>query len=241
MEFGDELIGVIAQGSLEIAILFVVSKFFWLTEDDEEKMKRLEDTVELLTNSMATGLANSYFFNFVLPVCDHLLLASESKDGTPIDLEIARGQFESTTLHDRHLYVLLPRDLHAGADIKGVLREGSSSKLLGQGRPKARPEADAHHRPMFLYIIGSEEDHSRHLIDIPTIVSSIRDRFELNERLKQEDPKRFVPTINIAHELITFANVLLTLIATHQRTRELVRVLMVRFCRSIKTIHSFFS
>ena len=80
-------------------------------------------------------------------------LEDESENGTPVDIEISRGKFEDGVLADSTLYILLPRNLFAGTDIKSTILDACKADILKQGKPKPRSGAAEHHRPMFAYFL----------------------------------------------------------------------------------------
>lgn len=226
--FGAEILGVVGEGCVEIAVLFIVTKLVWFQEDSEEMLKRLEDEVEILRSSASRGLAYSYFFNFVQPLTSHMRV--DALDGTPIDVEIDRGKFEDGHLDDSTLYILVPRNLFTGSDIKGALRDACKDGVFKQGKPKPREGAPPNHRPMFAYLVTTEVGET-HMVDIPTVISSIKDRHDLNERLRAEavanGEKRHVPHVDVGHEIVVFVNTLFDLIETDERAKKCVRIVMI--------------
>lgn len=83
-------------------------------------------------------MALSYFYNFILPTAANLNSKSENGGKTPIDMEIARGQFEPYTLTKSELLIFVPRNLQ-GFDIKGFIRDITNQKKVIQGKPKEKP------------------------------------------------------------------------------------------------------
>jgi hypothetical protein len=233
LPYGAVLLGVFGGSMVEIVVLIAIQKFLWFAEDDAKKIQRLEDTIEQLRHSASYGLALSYYYNFIIPICSHLRLPSENGGVTPIDLEIGKNQFSQGELTDSSLYILIPRCLNAGADIKATLRSGTDDKVLQSGKPQPLPGAPASHRPMFIFFVKltSTPQSTMHAVDIPTVLSSIRDRADAAakqaEANRQNGVKQTVVQIDIEREIHTFTNSLLELIRSDERTRQLVQVLMV--------------
>lgn len=227
--YGALIMGVLGGGFVEIVVLVGISKFFFLVEDDGKKIARLEAQLEQLRHSAAIGLAQSYFYNFVKPTCSHLRLPSENGGATPLDVEVGRNQFESATLTDSTLFVLIPRDLKRGADIKATLKSATDAKVLKSGKAVPRDGAPASHRPMFIFLLPRND--TLHAIDIPTVVSSIRDRAdtaaELKLSAKNDAERRTIVSVDIEHELTAFTNCLLSLIERDERCKQLVRLVLM--------------
>jgi hypothetical protein len=229
--YGAVLLGVFGGAMVEIVVLLAIQDFFGFAEDDAKTIQRLEETVEQLRTSASYGLALSYFYNFVLPICSHLRVPTENGGVTPIDIEIGKNQFSQGELTDSSLYILVPRNLEPGADIKATLRAGTDEKVLLSGKPQPLAGAPPSHRPMFIFFVKLSAAATMHAVDIPTVLSSIRDRADAAQRLadanRQNGIKQRVVQIDIEREIHTFTNALLELVQADERARQLVHVLMV--------------
>ena len=124
----------IGYALFEIGALFFINKFFFLAEDNELWIERLERQLEEAKRSPGVGMAMSYFYNFIVPTAANLRTKEEG--ATPIDMEISRGQFQEYTLKHSELFVFVPRDLD-GSDMKLFLRNISNDKSVIQGKPKS--------------------------------------------------------------------------------------------------------
>lgn len=111
----------------------------------------------------------------------------------------------------------MPRDLD-GSDMKVFLRKISDDKSVIQGKPADKP-GNGTHRAMFVYFMewDAATKTCNHLMDIPTIISSIWNRAQDQKELKTD----------IAREILDFQNELITLINNHPLTRSKVRVISV--------------
>jgi hypothetical protein len=231
LPYGAVMLGVFGGAMVEIVVLIAIQKFFWFAEDDAKVIQRLEETVEQLRTSASYGLALSYFYNFVLPICSHLRVPAENNGVTPIDIEIGKNQFSQGELTDSSLYILVPRNLEAGADIKATLRAGTDDKVLQSGKPQPLAGAPPSHRPMFIFFVKLSAASTMHAVDIPTVLSSIRDRADAAKKQaeanRQNGVKQTVVQVDIEREIHTFTNALLELVQGDERARQLVHVLMV--------------
>ena len=88
--------------------MFFLSKLFFLGEDDEKTIADLQQELEESRKSAGTGMALSYFFNFVLPTAAHMPSAGEL---AMIDVEVGRGVFEASRLNGarNELLIIVPR------------------------------------------------------------------------------------------------------------------------------------
>lgn len=138
----DRIAEAFFGGLFEIGALFFVTKFFFVAEDDEKVMKELKQQLQEALASPGTGLAMSYFYNFLLPTSLHLQPEGDEPDeNVPsatvgVEMEVARGQFVPFTLAHPTIWVVLPRNLQDSQHIKETLRVAQSSKLVAQGRPQ---------------------------------------------------------------------------------------------------------
>ncbi|CAF2232019.1 unnamed protein product [Rotaria magnacalcarata] len=200
------------------ALLILITKFFFLIEDEQIRIERLERELKKAKQSAGMGMALSYFYNFIVPTAANIRSMAEGH--TPIDMEVSRGKFEEYQLTTDQLFVIVPRDLD-GSDMKVFLKNVSSSPnpSVIQGKPKERPGNDTH-RPMFVYFL--EWDPAKKecdgLFDIPTIISACWDRRKHGKN-DQHD------TVNITDEIMIFQNQLLSLINEHPITYGKVRIL----------------
>jgi hypothetical protein len=229
--YGALVMSVFGGAFVEIVVLVFISKFFFLVEDDAKKIARLEQQLSQLRKSASYGLATSYFYNFIKPVCSHMRLPSENGGTTPIDIEVGRNQFESASLSDSTLYVLVPRDLKAGSDVKGTLKKAQDEKVLLTGKPVPRDGAPATHRPMFLFFVKPRAAQTMHAVDIPTVVSAIRDRADTaSEQMlsaKTDAERKLIVQVDIEQELQLFNNTLRELVLNDSRCSQLVKIVVV--------------
>src|SRR5689334_20190257 len=68
----ESAVAIVGPALFEIGALFFISKFFFLGEDDEKRIERLEQELEDARRSPGMGLALSYFYNFLLPTAVNL-------------------------------------------------------------------------------------------------------------------------------------------------------------------------
>eukprot|EP00968_Pinguiococcus_pyrenoidosus_P026429 scaffold7085_cov329-Pinguiococcus_pyrenoidosus.AAC.4 len=238
----DDLRELFGRGLFEIGTLFFVTKLCLLEEDEERRIARLETSLQEALESPATGLAFSYFYNFVRPTAGNLRRRDELHDDadetpefprfrrgdTPVDMEISRGKFERYACAQGQLFILLPRNLTSEHNIKSELVTASKEGLLKQGRPTPRA-GDQTHRPMFVYFLDWDEDFKTctGVIDIPTVVSSIVDRAEA-QKSRIDEASEGPPPVEVWKELLLFQNKLLKLIAEDEITRDgRVRILSI--------------
>jgi len=223
---GFILLGIRSQGEVfssvgavlfETGAIFFVSKMFFLAEDDEMRIERLEKQLEEAMLSPGAGMALSYFYNFVLPTAANLNAKNEKDGKTSVSMEVKRGVFEDYELQHSQLLIYIPRDLD-GSDMKIFLRKITDTNSVIQGKPKERPGAGTH-RPMFVYFL--EWDASTHicdgLFDIPTIISSIWNRAQDQKEL----------TVDIRQEIIIFQNALWKLVQSNPITADRVKMVSV--------------
>mmetsp|Transcript_23422 Transcript_23422/g.61319 ORF Transcript_23422/g.61319 Transcript_23422/m.61319 type:complete len:456 (-) Transcript_23422:182-1549(-) len=163
-----------AAGLFEIGVLFFVEKFFFLAGDEEKIIKALRLELHEALRSPGTGMAMSYFYNFVLPTAS--CLAGDHPD---IDMEKSRGVFEDYTLSTPTFFIFIPRTLD-GTDLKKALSDGTRSGMLRMGKPRPPKDSDRPHRPMFMYFLQSDPERGTcdGMCDFPTIISSCWDRME---------------------------------------------------------------
>ncbi|CAF1596328.1 unnamed protein product [Rotaria sp. Silwood1] len=209
---------VIGYALFATALLILITKFFFLVEDEQIRIQRLERELQRAKQSAGMGMALAYFYNFVVPTAANIRSIDEGH--TPIDMEVTRGIFEQYHLKNDKLFIIVPRDLD-GSDMKVFLKNLSSfpNPSVTQGKPKERPGNDTH-RPMFVYFLewDPEKKECNGLFDIPTIISSCWDRHK-NEK------KNSKHSMNIADEIIIFQNQLFSLINEHPITYGKVRIL----------------
>ncbi|CAF1517839.1 unnamed protein product [Rotaria sp. Silwood1] len=209
---------IVGYALFATALLMLITKFFFLVEDEQIRIQRLERELQKAKQSAGMGMALSYFYNFVVPTAANIRSMDEGH--TPIDMEVARGKFEEYQLQNDQLFIIVPRDLD-GSDMKVFLKNLSSSSNASviQGKPKERPGNDTH-RPMFVYFIewDPEKKECNGLFDIPTIISSCWDRHK-----NDKNDQHYI--VNVADEIMIFQNQLLSLINEHPITSGKVRIL----------------
>ncbi|CAF4253440.1 unnamed protein product, partial [Rotaria magnacalcarata] len=74
------------------ALLILTTKFFFLIEDEQVRIERLERELKKAKQSAGMGMALSYFYNFIVPTAANIRSMDEGH--TPIDMEVSRGKFE---------------------------------------------------------------------------------------------------------------------------------------------------
>ncbi|CAF2388666.1 unnamed protein product [Rotaria sp. Silwood2] len=209
---------VVGYALFATALLILITKYFFLVEDEQIRIQRLERELRKAKQSAGMGMALSYFYNFIVPTAANIRSLDEGH--TPIDMEITRGQFEEYQLKNDQLFIIVPRDLD-GSDIKVFLKNLSSppNPSIIQGKPKERPGNDTH-RPMFVYFLewNPTTKECDGLFDIPTIISSCWDRYR-NEKKNQDY------TVDVTDEIVIFQNQLLALVNEHPITNGKVRIL----------------
>jgi len=213
----EEVTEAIGSVFFETGALFFISKMFFLEEDDESRIERLEKQLAEAMVSAGAGMALSYYYNFVLPTAANLNGKEEQNGKTPISMEVKRGVFEDYELQHSNLLIYVPRDLD-GSDMKLFLRKITDTTQVIQGKPKDKPNAGSH-RPMFVYFLEwNATDHTCDgLFDIPTIISSIWNRKQDQKEL-QVEPRE---------ELIIFQNYLWNLIQSNPITAARVKLVSV--------------
>jgi len=223
----------------EIGALFFISKFFFLGEDDEMKIERLEKELEEARRSPGMGLALSYFYNFVLPTASNI----RDTEPTLIDVEnLKREKFPGIQLRTPRLFIFVPRILDARSDIKTLLRTAQEAGLIWQGKPQEPPTGGTH-RPLFAYLLHCDlaSKVCDLLFDIPTVISSCLNRAEHVQEQQQQMLRNLQqrgvansaaaihslrdPFQELAQDLLVFQNHLLELVQQHDKVRDKVRVL----------------
>lgn len=121
----SSLLAIFAPACLELGVVFVISKFFFMAEDAELLVEKLEDQLAEARRSPGVGLAMSYFFNFLLPTCANL------KDGV-LDTSISVNNKPTNLSAGRHFFVFVPRSLE-GVDIKQKLQMMQKNEGVAQG------------------------------------------------------------------------------------------------------------
>eukprot|EP00040_Diaphanoeca_grandis_P019249 m.101526 g.101526 ORF g.101526 m.101526 type:complete len:457 (-) comp27333_c0_seq7:111-1481(-) len=246
---GTDLQVMIWHGIFEIGALFFIEKFFFLAADDEKIIKDLKARLDAALRSPGTGMAMSYYYNFVLPTASCM-----KEDAITIDMEKSRGVFEDYRLHQKTMYVFVPRTLD-GTDMKKELSNGTRSGALKMGKPKV-PKDGEPHRPMFMYFLAANDESfvCNGMCDFPTIISSCWDReqaMKLSALPQDELPPRSLyqritnpigrpEHLSIGHraqfgrfestiprEIEDFENELLRLINSDDATKDVVRIVSI--------------
>eukprot|EP01114_Cavostelium_apophysatum_P019189 TRINITY_DN6114_c0_g1_i1.p1 TRINITY_DN6114_c0_g1~~TRINITY_DN6114_c0_g1_i1.p1 ORF type:complete len:288 (-),score=66.93 TRINITY_DN6114_c0_g1_i1:167-1030(-) len=214
----QDTVEAVGQGLFEIGALFFISKFFFMAEDSELMVERLEKELKEARASPGMGMAMSYFYNFVVPTAANLNSDDENGGVTDIDAEIKRGEFQKYQLSPSKLLLFIPRNLE-GSDMKAFLREIATKNQVLQGKPKEKP-GKATHRPMFVYFLkwNTEAKTCSGLFDIPTIISSCWDRNQ-DESIEHKT--------DILKEIIDFQNQLVELVKSNPLTRGKVKLISV--------------
>jgi len=201
-------IQIIGDSFFEIGALFFISKFFFLAEDTEWQIERLEKELDEARKSPGMGLALSYYYNFIVPTAANLSGPEEDGGQTAIDMEVKRGEFQPFTLTRSQLLVFIPRDLD-GSDMKAFLRTITNDKKVIQGKPKEKAGKQTH-RPLFVYFLEWDEAAKtcNALFDLPTVISSCYDR--ARDQLEFE--------VDIGQEILDFQNRLIDLVKSNPLT-----------------------
>ena len=200
----QSLFELLAPSFLEIGLVFFISKMFFLAEDAELMVERLQTELDEAKRSPGVGMAMSYFYNFLLPTASsmsHRVLMSneEYKLEGPVQL-----------------HVFIPRDLNEN-DIKKALRDMQNEGSCFQGKPLEKENAS--HRPMFVFCL-EKDDEKRScfgLFDVPTIISSCWDRSGHDEEKRGK----------IKREIIDFQNALKDLVQSNESTKNVVHLVSV--------------
>lgn len=205
----SHLVPILGPALFEMGVVFFISKVFFMTEDAELQVERLEAELAEAKKSPGMGLALSYFYNFLLPT------ASNWKGiGTEISIQnevykVSSGPF---------IYVFIPRTL-TGVDMKAQLREMQDAGVTFQGKPLELKEAS--HRPMFLFLLqrDSNAKTAGYCFDVPTVISSCYDRANSVQGDTEEREKAMA---NVMREIVDFENNLQLLVNNHEKTRDSV-------------------
>ena len=172
-----------------MAMMFIINQLMLIEPDPEVATATLMSKYKQALASAGTGMALSYFYNFVLPTAQSLE-ACVSADTIAIQLEGAqRGQFSDATfkpLTAPRLNVICPRDLPpTDGDIKKQIRTLTTMEgglKVGRLLP---PKGVGGHRPMFLNFVAKPTDappaadaqpQMSAMLDVPTIISASYDR-----------------------------------------------------------------
>ena len=197
---------VLAPALTELGVVFFISKLFFMSEDAELQVERLEQQLAAAKRSPGVGLALSYYFNFVAPTAAGL---AARVIGTP--LEMAGNNHAATRLgRGSKLFVLVPRDLEG--DVKSELR------ALGCAQGRAKMGKEGPHRPMFLFFLDGDcdSDEVGFAFDIPTVLHSCWMRARAEGK-----------TDSVPREILDFQNELYRLVSTDPATRDKVEIVSI--------------
>jgi hypothetical protein len=200
--------GIIGPALLELGFVFFIGKMFFLAEDAELQVERLENQLAAAKRSPGVGMACSYFYNFLLP--------------TSANFNGIRTQFQSNNenfalVRGSRLLVFVPRTINA-VDMKVQLREMQVSKKCFQAKPV---EINPTHRPLFVFLFERDDEKKTcgYAFDIPTVISSCWDRARDSAKPDAID--------SIAEEIIDFQNELQRLVSSHDITHERVSIVSI--------------
>ena len=201
-----DLIAILAPACLELGVVFFITKFFFLAEDLELQVERLESELEKAKKSPGVGLALSYYFNFVLPT------AQACGSGlAELSVSDPAGEEELRVAANHRFFILLPRDL-GSIDVKQQLR----ALDCWQGRPVAKGQE---HRPMFLSFLEHSiaEESASIPFDVPTVLHSCWSRALIEGRAGD----------GVASEVLDFQNELQRLCMENPVTAQFVSIVSI--------------
>lgn len=205
----SSLIGLFGPALLELGFVFFIGKVFFLAEDAELQVERLEKDLDEARRSPGLGLALSYFYNFLLPTASNFV-------GLNTVIHIGQPSQQHTLTHGKRLFVFIPRHLN-DTDIKVELRKMQTERLAFQGKPADKSPT---HRPMFLLFLENDEEKKTcgFGFDVPTVIGSCWDRARFSENPEEAKER-------VVKEILDFQNSLQELVDKNETTRE--RVVLV--------------
>lgn len=197
-------------------------------EDQKKTINNLKAQIEQLRHSAAYGLAVSYYFNFLLPVCTQMRLQSDNGGVSQFEVNSEGTMKGQQVWVKSNLFVLIPSDLKRYSNIKVVLTHCVESNIAVTGRVQQREGAERLHRVMTQFLYLSNEQLVA--IDMPTVLSSIRELADAtaDKLLTTEDDeeRNNIVRVNIASEIQQFIDHLQFLIKTDPRCAQLVKLLI---------------
>lgn len=120
----SSLTAVFAPACLELGVVFLISKFFFMAEDAELQVERLEEMLAEARRSPGVGLAMSYFFNFLVPTCANL-------NDKVLDTSMTINGKLCKLTSGSHFFVFVPRALDG--DLKQKLQSMQQKEGVAQG------------------------------------------------------------------------------------------------------------
>ncbi len=218
----QHVLSIFAPAFLELGVVFLISKFFFMAEDAELQVERLEEELVAVRRSPGVGLAMSYYYNFLLPTCANLVAAV-----TGSTIVVNNAQLILT--EGRRFFVFIPRTLDENTDIRAQLRDMQASGAVAQGKPTEHSKT---HRPMFIFLLQSDVATKTcgFGFDIPTVVSSCWDRARQEG---SEEARQRVPD-----EIVDFQNELQRLVSSSEATRDKVALVSTPpHCEAAALLH----
>jgi len=214
----SSLLPLVGPALFEMGVVFFISKVFFMAEDAELQVERLEAELEAAKRSPGMGLAMSYFYNFLLPTAANWA-------GVGTKLELSKDTFV-TVAEGPWLLVFVPRDLNE-IDFKAQLRQMQTDKHVFLAKPVEAPGAS--HRPMFLYVL-SKDDATKtagFCFDVPTVISSCYDRAKKEAADAETEEGKREAFANVIREIVDFQNCLQELVKDNPITKERVQLVSI--------------
>jgi len=101
----ESYLPMISSALIEIAALFIISRLFFLREDSELMVERLDKQLEQIQNSLPANLALSYFYSFILPLARGL-------NNNQLAVKLSVNNNEEYILTKNVMTIFIPRNLN---------------------------------------------------------------------------------------------------------------------------------
>ena len=183
---GQESMNVIGTSMCEVGTLFVISRLFFLAEDSEREIEKLQKQLKEARQATGAGLALSYFYNFLQRMVKDLSDLSNNNDKNGEESKLGKKIIKLTLdksdkengiqefyLQEPIMTIFMPRtlnEINMNDKLKTLGKEGCFKYYSGYRAMSVN----------FLKFWESNEDGTKcvsGMCCMPTVVSSIYRRF----------------------------------------------------------------